>query len=84
MAVAPDFFETEPRNWRTRLAVSVELMRELSRYTDPEEMYQVFARRMAELFPVTRRLSVTRRGLRHPDYRVTRFNLWKEPLNPWK
>src|SRR5262245_20561388 len=84
MTVAPDFFDTEPRNWRARLAVSVEVMRELSRSTDPQEMYAVFARRMAQLFPVSRHLTLTRRGLRHPDYRVSRFSLWKDPINPWK
>ena len=84
MPVTSDFFETEPRNWRARLAVSVDLMRELSRHSDPQEMYQVFSRRMDDLFPVTRRLSLSRRGLRNPAYRVTRFNLWKEPVNPWK
>ena len=84
MTVAPDFFDTEPRNWRARLAVSVELMRELSRYSDPQEMYVVFSRRMAQLFPVSRQLSISRRGLRFPQYRVTRFNLWAEQVNPWK
>jgi sigma-B regulation protein RsbU (phosphoserine phosphatase) len=84
MPVTSDFFETEPRNWRARLAVSVDLMRELSRHSDPHEMYQVFSRRMDDIFPVTRRLSLSRRGLRSPAYRVTRFNLWKEPVNPWK
>ena len=84
MTVAPDFFETEPRNWRARLAASVEVMRELSRYSDPQEMYAVFARRMAQLFPVSRQLTLSRRGLRFPQYRVTRFNLWTDPANPWK
>ncbi len=84
MAIAPDFFDTEPRNWRARMAVSVELMRELSRHTDPQEMYEVFARRMGELFPVSRRLSISRRGLEYPEYRVTRFSLWKHAVNPWK
>ena len=84
MTVAPDFFETEPRNWRARLAVSVEVMRELSRSTDPQEMYAVFARRMAQLFPVSRHITVSRRGLRHPDYRVARFSMWENPVNPWK
>ncbi|HEV3385803.1 MAG TPA: PP2C family protein-serine/threonine phosphatase [Gemmata sp.] len=84
MTVAPDFFETEPRNWRARLAVSVELMRELSRYSDPQEMHSVFSRRMAQLFPVSRQLSISRRGLRFPQYRVTRCNLWTDPVNPWK
>lgn len=85
MTVAPDFFhETEPRNWRARLAVSVEVMRELSRYSDPQEMYAVFVRRMSQLFPVSRQVMVSRRGLRFPQYRVTRFNLWADPVNPWK
>ena len=84
MTVAPDFFETEPRHWRARLAVSVEVMRELSRATDPQEMYAVFARRVAQLFPVSRHLSISRRGLRAPDYRVTRCSVWKHAINPWK
>lgn len=84
MTVAPDFFDTEPRNWRARLTVSVEVMRELSRYSDPHEMQAVFSRRMGQLFPVSRQLSISRRGLRYPQYRVTRFNLWTDPINPWK
>jgi sigma-B regulation protein RsbU (phosphoserine phosphatase) len=84
MTIAADFFDTEPRNWRSRLANSVEVMKELSRYSDPHEMYQVFARRMAQWFPVTRQLSISRRGLRRPAFRVTRCSVWKDPINPWK
>jgi sigma-B regulation protein RsbU (phosphoserine phosphatase) len=84
MAITTDYFETEPRNWRARLATSVEVMRELSRYSDAQEMYAVFARRMAQLFPVSRQLTISRRGLQFPNYRVTRFNLWTAPANPWK
>jgi phosphoserine phosphatase RsbU/P len=84
MTIAPDFFDTEQRNWRARLAVSVAVMRELSQYSDPQEMYAVFTRRMAQLFPVSRQLSISRRGLRSPQYRVTRYNLWTDPVNPWK
>ena len=69
MTIAADFFDTEPRNWRSRLAMSVEVMRELSRYSDPHEMYQVFARRMGQWLPVTLQLSISRRGLRTPEYR---------------
>ena len=84
MTEAPDFFNTEPRNWRARLSLSAEVMRELSRSTDPQEMYAVFARRIAQLFPVSRHLALSRRGLRHPDFRVSRFSLWKDSANPWK
>ncbi|MBN9122712.1 MAG: PP2C family protein-serine/threonine phosphatase [Planctomycetes bacterium] len=84
MTVAPEFFDTEPRNWRARLALSAEVTRELSRSTDPQEMYAVFARRMAQLFPVSRYITISRRGLRPPDYRVARFSQWQNPVNPWK
>ena len=84
MTVAPEFFDTEPRNWRSRLAASVEVMKELSRYSDPQEMAAVFVRRMAQLFPFSRQLTVSRRGLRFPQYRVTRYNMWKDQANPWK
>lgn len=84
MPVTSDPTGRDPRHWRARLAVSVDLMRELSRQTDPQAMYHLFARRMDELFPVGRRLLISRRGLDRPEYRVTRCSLWKEPPNPWE
>jgi sigma-B regulation protein RsbU (phosphoserine phosphatase) len=83
MNLAPNFFDTRSRNWRARLAISVEVMRELSRYSDAQEMYRVFTYRMGQLFPTTRQLTLSRRGLERPDFRVTRFNLWTDPANPW-
>ncbi len=83
MSATTNPFDTEARNWRGRLAASVDLMRALSRSSDPQEMYALFSRRMDELYPVSRRLSVSRRGLRPPDFRVTRFSLWKDTANPW-
>ena len=84
MPATSDFFNTEPRNSRSRLTASVELMRELSRSSEPHEMYQLFSRRMDEIFPVARRLTISRRGLHYPEYRVTRCTLWKEQTDPWK
>jgi phosphoserine phosphatase RsbU/P len=81
--VSTDFFDTRTRNWRARLAISAEFMRELSRYSDPHELSGVFARRMAQLFPTSRQLTLTRRGLQRPAYRLTRFNLWEETANPF-
>lgn len=83
MSATTNAFDPEARNWRGRLAATVELMRALSRSSDPQEMHAIFSRRMDEVFPVARRLSLSRRGLRAPDFRVTRFSLWKDPLNPW-
>ncbi len=83
MTLAPDFFDTQTRNWRARLAISVDVMRELSRYTDPQEMYHVFSRRMGQLYPTARQLTLSRRGVQSPNVRVTRFNLWTDPTNPY-
>ena len=82
MPVTADFFEITPRNWRARLAVSVDVMRELSRYTNSEEMYHVFVRRMSQLYPTSRQISLSRRGLHRPDVRVTRYNLWTNRVDP--
>jgi sigma-B regulation protein RsbU (phosphoserine phosphatase) len=81
--LAPDFFDTRTRNWRARLAISSDLMRELSRYSDPQEMYRVFTRRMGQLFPTTRQITLSRRGVERPKTRVTRFNLWKDMPDPF-
>jgi len=84
MGTTTDFFDPTARNSRARQAVAVELMRELSRYKDPDELYKVFARRMNQLYPTTRQITISRRGLDRPNFRVTRFNLWKNQNNPWR
>lgn len=84
MAAVAELFETTPRNWRARLAVSADLMRELSRYTDPEELYRAFSRRMGQIYPTARQISISRRGLDRPRVRVNRFNLWANPVSPYK
>ena len=84
MTAGTDFFEATARNWRAKLAISVDVMKELSCLSDPDEMFHAFARRMNQLFPTARQVSVSRRGLEDPCYRVLRFNLWKEAINPYK
>lgn len=84
MGTATDFFDSTSQNSRARLAVSVELMREFSRYADPDELYQVFAKRMAQFYPTDRQITVSRRGLDRPDFRVQRFNLWTNAVNPYR
>lgn len=67
-----------------RLALVVDTMRELSRQTDPQAIVRLYNRRMQELIPTDRRISLSRRELMPPRVRVTRFNLWTEEINPWK
>lgn len=75
---------TEALGWETRLEQVVQTMREMSLQTDPQEMVRAYGRRMETLFPVDRRISLSRRGLKRPEYRVTRFSEWREDINPWR
>jgi len=84
MGTIADIFEPTTRPARGRLAVSVDLMRELSRHSDPEELSRVFARRLNQLYPTSRQITVSRRGLDAPRYRVTQYNLWPRSVNPWR
>ncbi len=71
-------------DWTKRLAAIVDTMREMSRQTDPEAMVRAYGARMSELMPSDRRLSLSRRGLEPPAYRITRSTTWTEAINPWK
>ncbi len=84
MKTGPTVRERAVSDWQERLALIVDTMREISRQTDPQEMVQVYAARMRRLFPADGRISLSRRGLSFPEYRITRSTLWKEPVNPWK
>ena len=81
--------ETSPateltHDWRSRLAIIVDTMREMSRQTDPQEMVRTYGERMRQLLPIDRRFSLSRRDLEAPKYRITRSTTWTEDLNPWK
>lgn len=78
-----DFFDTRPDAQAARLSLTIDVMKELSRATDPQAMYRVYARRMAEIFPTARQVSLSRRDLPAPRVRVTRFSRWAEEINPW-
>ncbi len=70
--------------WQARLDTIVSTMRELSRQTDPQQMVQLYVERMQKLLPVDRRISLSRRDLLAPQFRVTRFSGWEEEINPWR
>jgi sigma-B regulation protein RsbU (phosphoserine phosphatase) len=71
-------------DWQDRLAHIVTTMREMSRQTDPQAMVRAYGQRMRELMPTDRMVSLSRRDLESPQYRITRSSLWKDELNPWK
>jgi sigma-B regulation protein RsbU (phosphoserine phosphatase) len=58
-------------------------MHEMSRQTEPQAMVRAYGQRIGRLIPVSRRISLSRRGLHWPNYRVTRYSEWKTEINPW-
>jgi sigma-B regulation protein RsbU (phosphoserine phosphatase) len=71
-------------DWQQRLDVIVEMMRDMSRHTDPQEMVRSFGVRVRQLIPTDGRMSLSRRGLSAPWFRITRSHRWRETVNPWK
>jgi phosphoserine phosphatase RsbU/P len=66
------------------LDIIVEMMREISRQSDPQEMIKIFRRRTTMLYGGEHSVSLSRRGLEPPQYRITRSSLWEHDINPWK
>lgn len=70
--------------WEHKLRLIVDMMRDMSRHTDPQAMVRSYAQRMQEIMPIERRLSISRRDLSWPWYRITRSTTWNEEINPWQ
>jgi phosphoserine phosphatase RsbU/P len=79
-----NFFTPKAIDWQKRLALITDTMREISRQTDPQVIGRTYASRMRELMPLDGYLSLSRRDLAPPAYRITRSTRWKEEINPWK
>lgn len=73
-----------PATWQERLATMVDLMRDMSRQTDPQKMVEVYGERIRRIRGNDGFVSLSRRGLPGPKYRVTRSGKWVEDINPWK
>jgi sigma-B regulation protein RsbU (phosphoserine phosphatase) len=84
MSAPRGLFDEVAHDWRERLDLIVETMKEMSRQTDPQEMSRAYGKRMRTLRPTDRSVSISRRDLKAPWFRVTRCSLWKEEINPWK
>jgi sigma-B regulation protein RsbU (phosphoserine phosphatase) len=71
-------------DWKKRLDTIVTMMREMSLQTDPQAMVRAYSERIRQILPTDRMVSLSRRGLTSPKYRITRSNLWSQEVNPWK
>ncbi|MGO9469066.1 MAG: PP2C family protein-serine/threonine phosphatase [Isosphaeraceae bacterium] len=71
-------------NWEERLATVVATMHEMSQQDDPQAVVRTYGARMRQLLPVDRWLSISRRGLEAPSYRISRSSTWTDEIDPWK
>ncbi len=60
-----------------------DLVRELSFQDDPDRLVRVFGKQSDLLFRRDGIVSVSRRELSAPQYRITRSWRWHEAINPW-
>jgi sigma-B regulation protein RsbU (phosphoserine phosphatase) len=74
----------QKRDWQERLAVIVDTMRLISRQNDPQAMVRIYGQRMRQLMPMAGMISLSRRDLPFPQYRITRSSTWRDEINPWK
>ena len=70
-------------DWQERLKSIIEAMREMSLQTDPVQMVKAYGTRVRQLMPADRWISLSRRGLDAPEYRITRSSTWTETIDPW-
>src|SRR4051794_7624974 len=75
---------TISQDWREQLAFVVATMREMSSHTDPQQMSRAYGARVRTVIPVDGFLSLSRRDLAAPSFRITRSSRWTEEVNPWK
>ena len=70
--------------WQERLNAVMEMMRQISSQTDPQQMVQQYGARMRRFRPSTGRFRSAGGDLVSPRVRVTRFSGWNSEINPWK
>src|SRR5438132_4178240 len=78
------FLDHSGSTWQERLDIIVDMMREMSSQTDPQEMVRAYGAKARAILPSDGRISLSRRGLTAPRYRITRSTTWSQPVDPWK
>src|SRR4051794_16762774 len=71
------------QNWEERLKFVVEMMRDVSRQNDPQQLTAMYGARMRQVIQYDVSVSLSRRDLVYPHVRVTRSSTWQEAINPW-
>lgn len=73
-----------PTDWQTQLKLVDDLMRAVSLETDAHSLVSTYARGVRELFHTDNVVSLSRRDLVAPWYRITRSRRWERDINPWQ
>ncbi len=76
--------DRRPDTPSTRLDDTASMLREFSRQTDPQKLIEAFQHRWRTLPTGEYLLSISRRGLQQPWYRITRYTRWPDDFDPWK
>ncbi len=79
-----DDYRGAQRDPQEQLDWVYQLMKEMSVQTDPQQMVRAYGKRLAGYMKVDGSLSLSRRELSYPEYRITRFSGWQQTVNPWK
>ncbi len=83
MASQPSSLSATSSNWRERLSMMVDTMREMSLQTDPQQMVRAYVARMAQVIQRDRFMTLSRRDDKYPAVVVTRDSERQVEINPW-
>src|SRR5689334_17509952 len=75
--------KTPRRPWHEELAIIDRTMKAISGVTDPEELVRNYWTGIGDLISIDDYVSVSRRELAWPEYRITRSSRFAEHHNPW-
>jgi sigma-B regulation protein RsbU (phosphoserine phosphatase) len=70
-------------DWREKLEQVDELMRAVSLETDPQALVRTYASGTKKLFSTDQIVSLSRRDLESPWYRITRSRRFQREIDPW-
>lgn len=71
-------------DWRTQLQLVDDLMKAVSLETDAQSLVRTYAKGVRALFHSDNVVSISRRDLDAPWYRITRSRRWEQEINPWQ
>lgn len=78
------FLDRYADDWRKNLDLVIQMVREMSSETEPQAMVRAYSKNINLLRRHQWTMAISRRGFKHPQYRVTRSPKTLKEVNPWK